>query len=126
MSTGDDAGKKSNTDNQETSVQDTPVPGSASSTPSGTLLNNRYLLIRQLNAGGFGTVHLAHDQQMHGRPVVVKIQINQRVDDPWFERKFSEEVRALSLLDHPGVVVAFDSGGRPTACRFWSCNTLKA
>jgi serine/threonine protein kinase len=50
---------------------------------------------------------------MHGRPVVVKIQIDHRVDDPWFERKFSEEVRALSMIDHPGVVVAIDSGRTP-------------
>ena len=113
MGTGDDAPKTPNTDNQETSVL-----GKVSAMPGGTLLNNRYLLIRQLNAGGFGTVHLAHDQQMHGRPVVVKIQISQRVDDPWFERKFSEEVRALSLLDHPGVVVAFDSGRTPDGMPF--------
>jgi serine/threonine protein kinase len=113
MGTGDNAPKTPNTDNQETSVL-----GKEASTSAGTLLNNRYLLIRQLNAGGFGTVHLAHDQQMHGRPVVVKIQINQRVDDPWFERKFSEEVRALSMLDHPGVVVAFDSGRTPDGMPF--------
>jgi serine/threonine protein kinase len=113
MGTGDDAPKTPNTDNQETSVL-----GKTSATAGGTLLNDRYVLIRQLNAGGFGTVHLARDQQMHGRPVVVKIQINQRVDDPWFERKFSEEVRALSLLDHPGVVVAFDSGRTPDGMPF--------
>jgi serine/threonine protein kinase len=113
MATGEEPRKSHSTDDQETSVL-----ASGPATASGTLLNNRYLLIRQLSAGGFGTVHLAHDQQMHGRPVVVKIQINQRVDDPWFERKFSEEVRALSLLDHPGVVVAFDSGRTPDGMPF--------
>ena len=50
---------------------------------------------------------------MHGRQVVVKIQMNQSVDDPWFERKFNEEVRALSMIDHPGVIVAIDSGRTP-------------
>jgi serine/threonine-protein kinase len=119
MGSGDESRKVHSTDDQETSVQGTPVPEAAKvGAASGTLLNNRYLLVRQLNAGGFGTVHLAHDQQMHGRPVVVKIQIQQRVDDPWFERKFSEEVRALSLLDHPGVVVAFDSGRTPEGMPF--------
>jgi serine/threonine-protein kinase len=120
MANGEEPRKTPNTDNQETSVLGN-APAAVSNTPNstpGTLLNNRYLLVRQLNAGGFGTVHLAHDQQMHGRPVVVKIQINQRVDDPWFERKFSEEVRALSLLDHPGVVVAFDSGRTPDGMPF--------
>ncbi len=100
MATGDEAGRSPNTDNQDTSVLGKAPANSAS--PAGTLLNNRYLLIRQLNAGGFGTVHLAHDQQMHGRPVVG--------EDPdpisaltirGSRRKFNEEVRALSLLDHP-------------------------
>jgi tRNA A-37 threonylcarbamoyl transferase component Bud32 len=105
---GDQTRRKPSTDDQ-----DTADFGTASVEPSGTLLKDRYLLIRQLNEGGFGTVHLARDQQMHGRQVVVKIQINQRIDDPWFERKFSEEVRALSMIDHPGVVVAIDSGRTP-------------
>lgn len=108
MATGDAEPKTPSSDDQ-----DTADFGTASEIPSGTLLKDRYLLIRQLNEGGFGTVHLAHDQQMHGRPVVVKIQINQSVDDPWFERKFNEEIRALSMIDHPGVVVAIDSGRTP-------------
>ena len=81
--------------------------------PPSPLLNGRYLLGRQLGEGGFGSVYLAHDQTMHQRPVVVKIQLNPSLDDPWFERKFSEEVRALSLIDHPGVVSAIDSGRTP-------------
>jgi tRNA A-37 threonylcarbamoyl transferase component Bud32 len=113
MATHDEERRKPSSDDQDTADYGTvPV------TPSGTLLKDRYLLIRQLNQGGFGTVHLAQDQQMHGRSVVVKIQINQRVDDPWFERKFNEEVRALSMIDHPGVVVAIDSGRTPDGLPF--------
>jgi tRNA A-37 threonylcarbamoyl transferase component Bud32 len=100
---------------------DTPKPHSAegeetaviASSPvglQGTLLKDRYRLIRQLSSGGFGSVYLAQDQQMHDRLVVVKIQNARMVEDPWFERKFNEEVRALSMIDHPGVVVAIDSG----------------
>ncbi len=85
----------------------------ADSLPARTLLKDRYLLIRQLNRGGFGAVYLAHDKQMHDRAVVVKIQMEHAADDPWFDRKFSEEVRALSMIDHPGVVVAIDSGRTP-------------
>jgi serine/threonine protein kinase len=96
-----------------TDNQDTALLGNVSAPPGGTLLKDRYLLVRQLSEGGFGTVHLARDQQMHGREVVVKIQTNQKVDDPWFERKFDEEVRALSMIDHPGIVVAMDSGRTP-------------
>lgn len=81
--------------------------------PAGVLLNGRYLLGRRLGEGGFGSVYLAQDQTMHGRLVVVKIQLHQSMDNPWFERKFSEEIRALSLIDHPGVVSAIDSGRTP-------------
>jgi tRNA A-37 threonylcarbamoyl transferase component Bud32 len=84
---------------------------------AGTLLKDRYLIVRELSSGGFGKVFLAHDQQLHNRPVVVKIQLDRAIDDPWFEKKFAEELRALALIDHPGVVGALDSGrtadGRP-------------
>jgi tRNA A-37 threonylcarbamoyl transferase component Bud32 len=84
---------------------------------AGTLLKDRYLIVRELSSGGFGKVFLAHDQQLHNRPVVVKIQLDRRIDDPWFEKKFAEEVRALAMIDHPGVVGALDSArtedGRP-------------
>jgi serine/threonine protein kinase len=79
----------------------------------GGVLNDRYLIMRELSSGGFGKVFLAQDQQLHNRPVVVKIQLERAVDDPWFEKKFSEELKALALIDHPGVVGALDSGRTP-------------
>jgi len=79
----------------------------------GTLLKDRYLIVRELSSGGFGKVFLAHDQQLHDRPVVVKIQLDRAIDDPWFERKFKEEAHALALIDHPGVVGVLDSAQTP-------------
>jgi serine/threonine protein kinase len=76
----------------------------------GSVLKDRYLLVRELSQGGFGKVFLAHDRQLHDRPVVVKIKLDHAIEDPWFERKFSEELRALALIDHPGVVGILDSG----------------
>jgi formylglycine-generating enzyme required for sulfatase activity/tRNA A-37 threonylcarbamoyl transferase component Bud32 len=76
----------------------------------GSVVKDRYEIVRELGRGGFGRVFLAHDRQMHDRPVVVKIKLDQAVDDPWFERKFSEELRALTLIDHPGVVGVLDNG----------------
>jgi len=80
---------------------------------AGTLLKDRYRIVRELSSGGFGRVFLAHDQQLHDRPVVVKIQLDRAIDDPWFEKKFHEELRALALIDHPGVVGALDSARTP-------------
>ncbi len=85
-----------------------PVPLGA-----GSLLKDRYWIVRELGRGGFGRVFLAHDRQLHDRPVVVKIKLDHAVEDPWFERKFSEEIRALTLIDHPNVVGVLDSGRTP-------------
>jgi serine/threonine protein kinase len=92
--------------------------GSMDRPPNATeVLKQRYVIVRPLSHGGFGKVFLAHDRQLHNRPVVIKIQLDHSVDDPWFERKFNDELRALTLINHPGVVCALDSGrtedGRP-------------
>ena len=79
----------------------------------GMVLKDRYRIVRELSRGGFGRVFLARDQQLHDRQVVIKIKLDQAIEDHWFERKFSEELRALTLIDHPGVVGALDSGRTP-------------
>jgi serine/threonine protein kinase len=103
--------RPTNTDSSET-VQLTPGQ-SQTFVQAGRLLNDRYLIVRELSSGGFGKVFLAQDQQLHDRPVVVKIQLDRAIDDPWFEKKFHEELRALALIDHPGVVGALDSARTP-------------
>jgi predicted Ser/Thr protein kinase len=80
---------------------------------SGYLLSNRYRVERELGRGGFGVVYFARDEALHGRPVVVKMPIDPTPDDPWRAAKFAQEVKALALIDHPGVVGALDSGVAP-------------
>ena len=77
------------------------------------LLKGRYQEEKEMGRGGLGVVYLARDQALHGRSVVVKMPIDRGSDDPWLKRKFAEEVRALALIDHPGVVGALDSGTTP-------------
>jgi serine/threonine protein kinase len=103
--------RPANTDFNET-VQFTPSQ-SQTFVQAGSLLNDRYLIVRELSSGGFGKVFLAQDQQLHNRLVVVKIQLDRAIDDPWFEKKFAEELRALALIDHPGVVGVLDSARTP-------------
>ena len=82
-----------------------------------TRLKDRYRLERELGRGGLGVVYLAHDETLHDRLVVVKMPIDPTPRDPWLAEKFAQEVKALALIDHPGVVGALDSGvaadGRP-------------
>src|SRR5688572_1477496 len=84
----------------------------------GSVINGRYRLERQLGSGGFGMVYLARDQQLRDRPVVVKILQEKVVADPWFQRKFSQEVEALSRIHHPGVVSVIDRGELPSGQPF--------
>lgn len=76
----------------------------------GMVIKNRYRIERELGRGGFGAVFLAFDQKLMDRPVVVKILLEQGKADGWFKRKFSEEIEALSRINHPGIVSVIDTG----------------
>src|ERR1700733_14579762 len=80
----------------------------------GSLLSQRYRIEREIGRGGFGTVYLAHDEELHNKPVVIKIRDEKSsASDAWRERKFREECEALSRIDHPGVVGILDQGQTP-------------
>ena len=83
----------------------------------GSLLKERYQVEKELGRGGFGVVYLAHDQQLMGKPVVIKILTDDLSSDPWPLKKFRQEIEALARIDHPGVIGALDTGetgdGRP-------------
>src|SRR5262249_52981898 len=77
----------------------------------GTLLSQRYRIEREIGHGGFGTVYLAHDEQLHDKRIVIKIGHEKAgAGDTWRVKKFQEECEALSRIDHPGVVGVLDQG----------------
>jgi serine/threonine protein kinase len=80
---------------------------------SGLKFKDRYLIEKELGRGGIGVVYLAKDLQLHGRPVVVKVLLDQSSNNAWFIKKFRQEVESLSRLDHPGIVQVIDSGETP-------------
>jgi serine/threonine protein kinase len=82
----------------------------------GTVLDGRYLIERELGRGGIGVVYLARDQQLMGKPVVIKILLEQVFEtdaDGWVKKKFRQEVEALARIDHPGVVGVLQTGEMP-------------
>jgi predicted Ser/Thr protein kinase len=74
-------------------------------------LGNRYLIERELGRGGMGVVYLARDKpELHSRPVVVKVLLEEALRNEAVVRKFYQEIESLTRLDDPGVIGIFDAG----------------
>jgi hypothetical protein len=73
--------------------------------PGAPLVLGRYRLGGRLGAGGFGTVHAAHDERLD-RAVAVKVI---PADGPAPERAQREAI-AVARLDHPAIVALHDAG----------------
>lgn len=79
----------------------------------GARLSGRYLIQAELKRGGMGVVYLAQDQQLHSRPVVVKVLLDDAFKSEYVVQKFRQEVEALSRIDHHGIVGIIDAGELP-------------
>jgi eukaryotic-like serine/threonine-protein kinase len=74
-----------------------------------------YQLESRLGAGGMGEVYLAHDTKLD-RPVALKFLSPELPADRTRLRRFHQEARAASSLNHPHIIVVHDFGeldGRP-------------
>ncbi|MDZ4837962.1 MAG: protein kinase [Candidatus Melainabacteria bacterium] len=72
------------------------------------VISNRYTIISRLGAGGMGRVYLAQDQILD-RKVAIKVLLANDFNDHHISR-FQQEARAVSKLNHPGIVTALDFG----------------
>jgi eukaryotic-like serine/threonine-protein kinase len=82
--------------------------------PSGRTAGT-YRLLSRIGAGAMGEVYLAHDDKLDRR-VAVKLIAKALADDSDRLRRFRQEARAASSLNHPHIVVVHDFGeldGRP-------------
>ncbi|MFT4977700.1 MAG: serine/threonine protein kinase [Myxococcota bacterium] len=79
----------------------------------GSLIAERYRIVRQLAEGGQAAVYLANQEPLD-RPVALKI-LTPGMDASdqermLFHNRFLREARALANFDHPNIVVIFDYG----------------
>jgi serine/threonine protein kinase/Tol biopolymer transport system component len=75
---------------------------------TGTLLG-RYEIRALIGAGGMGEVYRARDTSL-GRDVAIKVLPPQLSQDIERLRRFEQEARATSSLNHPNILVIFDIG----------------
>src|SRR4030095_1455491 len=66
-----------------------------------------YKILALLGAGGMGHVFRATDTRLH-RTVTIKILRSETVSDPQRKRRFLQEARAASALNHPNIVTLYD------------------
>lgn len=78
----------------------------------GVTLANRYVILEQAGAGGWGTVYLA-EQLALSRKVAVKILDAKLSRTENITRRFEQEAVTLSALQHPGIVSIIDFGMMP-------------
>ncbi len=106
------AGFSQAVDNQIAAVAGTIVEAGVSEAMKliGKQVNGRYLIDSVLGSGGMGLVYRARDQQVHWRPVVVKVLLETSAQNEWVLRKFIHESEALARIDHPNVVKVLDRG----------------
>lgn len=77
----------------------------------GTILNDRYEVLRWLADGGQSTIYLATDSRTFDRQVVIKefkLGVGTSVDLDTAMRQFETSARMLSQLSHPGIVQVID------------------
>ncbi|MBA2626544.1 MAG: serine/threonine protein kinase, partial [Gemmatimonadales bacterium] len=71
-------------------------------------LTDRYVLERELGAGGMATVYLARDLR-HDRKVAVKV-LRPELGAVLGAERFLAEIRITAALDHPHILTLIDSG----------------
>ncbi len=68
-----------------------------------------YRILERLGAGGMGEVYRARDTRLE-RDVALKLISPDKTADPESKKRFVQEARAASSLNHPGIVTIYDIG----------------
>lgn len=77
----------------------------------GTMLNNRYRIVRKIGGGGMGAVYLALDQNLGGIERAVKEMVQSSIEEEQQLKAiddFKRESLILSALDHPAIPTIYD------------------
>jgi TolB-like protein/tRNA A-37 threonylcarbamoyl transferase component Bud32 len=100
---------------EQTSAQKNSAGGGTNTTQGDTTvvfvptkrLLGRYVIEQTIGAGGMGEVYRAQDTRLE-RTVVIKMLRHETAADSSFRRRFLNEARTASALNHPNIVAIYD------------------
>jgi serine/threonine protein kinase len=92
----------------------------------GTVLAQRYEVVRELGHGGMGVVYLCKDVVTGDRVALKRLRSadkgrSRAAEESWW---FHQEARAVSLLNHPAIVRARDFGQLADGTPFFVMDVL--
>lgn len=70
---------------------------------------NQYKIISRLGAGGMGEVYLAQDIRLERKVALKLLNENVTRNEEWV-RRFEQEARAASALNHPNIITIYEVG----------------
>jgi eukaryotic-like serine/threonine-protein kinase len=85
------------------------VAGEPKAIGAGTILGDRYQIIRMLGQGGMGAVYHAHDRELE-RHVALKVIRSDMAANPEILKRFKQELILARQITHKNVIRIFDLG----------------
>ncbi len=75
----------------------------------GTVIAGKYKILKKIGEGGMGSVYIANQDPID-RKVAVKVLLSKLAEDEVAVKRFEQEAKAISRMQHPNTVTIYDFG----------------